>query len=270
MPHAGYISTVFGKILRLQPILGFSASNVAPRLKFSNHKNMTKELKAQPAQTEQANRTPAPRDPEQSKTRILNAADAEFAAKGLAGTRVDEIALRAGINKRMLYSYFGNKEALWLLVLERAYESRRGAERHIDIAHMAPKEALATLVRFNFRYCREHPEFIALLNNENLHQASYLQRSDKVGKMHSPLLETLGELLQRGADEGVFRADVEPLQLYITIASLSYFYFSNIHTLSTVFGVDLKTPEQIAQREEHIVSVVLDFLRPAAPKALNE
>lgn len=206
-------------------------------------------------------RPPGQHDTDHTKLRILAAADAEFAAHGLEGARVNEIAQRAGINKRMLYSYFGNKEALWLRVLERAYAARRGAERDIDIRRMAPDAALETLIRFNFRYCRDHPEFIALLDNENLHRAEYLRQSDEVRDLHTPLLGTLGELLERGVAEGLFRAGVAPMQLYITLASLSYFYFSHQWTLSTIFAVELDDEALIQAREDHIVEVILSYLR---------
>src|ERR1700722_14984199 len=113
-----------------------------------------------------------------SRLRILDAALAEFAEKGLAGARVDEIAERGGINKRMLYAYFGNKEDLWLAVLERAYLAKRDEENLIKVADLAPEEAMSRLVSFNLRYTAAHPEFVALLNQENLHRATYLSRSD--------------------------------------------------------------------------------------------
>jgi AcrR family transcriptional regulator len=62
------------------------------------------------------------RDPEGMRLRILEAAKQEFAAHGLAGARVDRIAAEAGANKRMLYYHVGNKEDLYLAVLEGAYE----------------------------------------------------------------------------------------------------------------------------------------------------
>ena len=115
-----------------------------------------------------------------TRQRILDAALAEFALNGLAGARVDEIAARSGANKRMLYAHFGSKEELWLVVLERAYAAKRAEERDVDVDHLPPGEAMARLVRFNLRYTAAHPEFVALLNQENIHRAAYLQRSAEV------------------------------------------------------------------------------------------
>lgn len=197
-----------------------------------------------------------------TRQRILDAALVEFAEKGMAGSRVDEIAARAGANKRMLYAYFGSKEELWLTVLERAYAAKREEERELSVDSLPPLEAMVRLVAFNLRYTSRHPEFVALLNQENLHRAAYLRRSEDVPALYSPMLEALKNVLERGAQEGVFRGAVDAMQLYITILSLAHFYVANRHTLSTIFHTSLDTEAAIAAREAHIAEVVLGFLRP--------
>jgi AcrR family transcriptional regulator len=199
---------------------------------------------------------------EATRRRILDAALREFASHGLAGARVDEIAARAGANKRMLYAYFGNKEDLWVAVLEAAYAHKRGEERALQVDDLPPAEAMARLVRFNLRYTARHPEFVALLNQENLHRAAYLARSESVPALYSPLLETLREVLRRGAEERVFRGGTDPMQAYITIVALGHFYVSNLHTLSAIFGTGLEAEAAIEAREAHAVEVVLGWLRP--------
>ena len=197
-----------------------------------------------------------------TRQRILDAALAEFAEKGLAGSRVDEIAARAGANKRMLYAHFGSKEELWLVVLEGAYAAKRAEERAVEVEHLPPADAMARLVAFNLRYTARHPEFVALLNQENLHRAAYLRRSEDVPALYSPLLEALRGVLARGVAEGAFRTGVDAMQLYITILALGHFYVANRHTLSTIFGAPLDTEAAIADRERHIAEVVLGYLRP--------
>ena len=199
---------------------------------------------------------------EATRARILDAARAEFATHGLAGARVDEIAARAGANKRMIYAYFGNKEDLWVAVLEAAYAHKREEERALRVDDLPPAEAMARLVRFNLRYTARHPEFVALLNQENLHRAAYLVRSDRVPALYFPLLDTLRDVLGRGAAEGVFRKGVDPMQAYVTIVALGHFYVSNLHTLSAIFGTGLGAEAAIAAREAHSVEVVLGWLRP--------
>jgi AcrR family transcriptional regulator len=208
------------------------------------------------------NKAPARRDPVKSKNRILRAAVAEFADKGLQGARVDEIARRAGANKRMLYHYFGNKEDLFLEALEFAYEEIRRAELDLHLADLPPVEAMQRLVSFTFNYFVEAPHFITLLNSENLHRARHLKRSKRILDMHSTVVEMLSDLLRRGQDERVFRTGVDPVQLFITIASVGYFYFSNIHTLSTIFARDFASDAERKTRHDHALEVVLGYLRP--------
>jgi AcrR family transcriptional regulator len=217
---------------------------------------------ARPRSREPTKAAPVKRQPEVTRRRIFEAAQGEFAAKGLAGARVDQIAKRAGSNKRMLYQYFGNKEALWLQVLERAYEAMREQEKLLDVGRLDPVEGMRRLVAFNIRYTAEHPEFIALLNSENLHQARYLKKSVKVPSLYSPLLAMISDLLKRGRKAGLFRNGIDPMQLYISIASLGYFYCSNIHTLSTIFGRDLAALPARRERDRHVVEMVLGYLRP--------
>lgn len=197
-----------------------------------------------------------------TRQRILDAALAEFAAKGLAGARVDEIAARAGANKRMIYAYFGAKEELWLAVLEAAYAAKRREEEQLAVAHLPPREAMSRLVAFNLRYTARHPEFVALLNQENIHRAAYLGRSQNVPALYSPLTGMLRQVLAQGAAEGLFRADVDALQLYLSILALGHFTVANRHTLSTIFGRDLGSEAALAAREAHAVEMVLGYLRP--------
>jgi AcrR family transcriptional regulator len=200
------------------------------------------------------------RDALRTQAAILAAATKEFARYGLGGARVDRIALRAKANKRMLYYYFGSKEDLFLAVLERAYENIRAEEQKLRLTDLPPAEGVTQLIVFTWNYFLAHPEFMTLLNSENLHRARHLKRSSKIEAMHSPLVATLSEVLRRGARQGLFRDNVDPVQLYVSIAALGYFYLSNNHTLSTIFGRDLLAPKAKAQRLRHIVELVQGFL----------
>jgi AcrR family transcriptional regulator len=197
-----------------------------------------------------------------TRQRILDAAVTEFAAHGLDGARIDRVAARAKANKRLIYAYVGNKQALWLAALERVYAIKRDAERALDVERLPCAEAMRALVRFNARWHVQHPEFIALLNAENLHSARHLRGSDQVRKLYSPLLDLIARLLAEGARQGVFRADVDPLELYVSIAGLSYFSCSNQHTLSAIFGRDLAAPEAVVTRIAHVEAVIMGYLRP--------
>jgi AcrR family transcriptional regulator len=208
------------------------------------------------------NRRSATRDPERTRAAILDAAIREFATEGFGGARVDAIAARAKINKRMLYHYFGNKEELYLAVLEETYRGIRVAERRLHLEDLPPDEGMRRLVTFTWEYFLEHPEFLSLLNTENMMRARHLKRSKRIQELHSPLVGLIDELLTRGAREGLFRPGVDPVQLYVTIASVGFFYLSNRWTLSTIFGRDLNADAALKERGAHIVEVVLGYLKP--------
>ncbi len=200
------------------------------------------------------------RDPERSRAAILKSARDEFAAHGLAGARIDRIAERAGLNKRLIYYYFNSKDDLFLAVLEGVYTDIRTAEQRLRLLDMKPTDAIRRLTEFTWHYHLEHPEFITLLNSANLHQARHLKRSSRVQEMNSPVIQTLGEVLERGRKSGEFRGGVDPVQLYISIAGLAYFYLCNNHTLSTIFGRDLMSPKAHAERLSHMSEVILGYV----------
>jgi AcrR family transcriptional regulator len=207
-------------------------------------------------------RRPAVRDAEATKQRILRASRAEFARHGYSGARVDRIARAARANKRMLYYHVGNKDALYLEALEAAYADIRAAEQKLRLEAMQPLEAIERLVRFTWDYFLANPEFIALLNTENLHKARHIKRSRQIGSMNSPVVATVGRILDEGVNRGLIRAGIDPLQLYISIASLCYFYLSNLHTLTAVFDSALKEQAALDARVAHVVDLVLHGLRP--------
>ena len=147
---------------------------------------------------------------------------------------------RSGANKRMIYHYFGDKQRLYLSVLERTYEEIRKAETDLKLEELAPKAAMQRLIEFSFDYYTHHPHFIRLLDNENLHKARNLKKSPGIRQRNSPLIGMIRDLLKRGEASGDFRSGIDPAQLYISIAGLGYFYFANIHTLSEIFGVNFQ------------------------------
>jgi AcrR family transcriptional regulator len=207
------------------------------------------------------------RDPEGMRKRILEAAAKEFADHGLSGARIARIARTAGANKRMIYYHVGDKEQLYLKVLEGAYEHIRMSERALNLEKLDPIAALLKLMEFTWRYYLKHPEFLALLGTENLHRARHLKRSRRVKEMHSPFVALIADILRRGETDGSIRAGVDPVQLYISMASLSWFYLSNKHTLSVIFGRNLLNPRAKTARLAHMTNLLVAALgRPRTPQ----
>ena len=202
------------------------------------------------------------RDAEATKRRIMAAARTEFARAGFEGARMERIAGAARTNKRMLYYYFGNKEALFVATLEGAYDHIRAAEQDLHLDELDPPLALENLVRFTWGYFVQNPDFMLLLNTENLHQAKHLKQSGRVHALNSPVIAMIENLLTRGVARGLIRPGIDPVQLYVSIAGLCYFYLSNVHTLSVVFGRDLGSPAMMRERIDHVVELIRAGLKP--------
>ena len=203
---------------------------------------------------------PARRNPEASRQRILAAATETFAALGLDGARVDDIAERAGINKRMLYHYFGNKDDLFGAVLDALYEQICRESSALDLETGSPPEALDRLVAFVIGFYLENPQAITLLNAENLHQGRHLKNSELIRTLHLPFEHMLDALLARGAKTGDFRKGVSGARLYISIVALIYYYLSNNHSLSVFFDRDLLANQELDGWKAHIHEMVTRFV----------
>lgn len=216
----------------------------------------------------QAKKTQRARDPEATRLRILAAAKAEFARKGLGGARVDDIALRAKSNKRMMYHYFGNKEELFRIVLEEAYGDIRAAEAKLELDRLDPVEALTKLVAFTWKYYLDNPEFITLVNSENLHRARHIKDSARIREMSRPFVDRMRKLLERGAAAGLFRKNLDPVQINITIAAIGYYYLTNRFTGSIVFERDLMSERALTERLDFNTRTILRLV--CTPETLKK
>ncbi len=196
---------------------------------------------------------------------ILRAATKIFAKHGFAGGRIEQISKAAKSHDRMIYYYFGSKEELFIAVIEDTYRRFNDAEAHVELNLDNPVEDLKTLVRFMWTYYRQHPEFITLLNSENLHRGKHISKSLRAREYSSPAISLMARVLQRGAQAGAFRPDLRARDVYLMSAALAYFYISNRFTLSAFLGEDLEAPEALAYWEEYITDAVLHHVS-APPK----
>jgi len=197
---------------------------------------------------------------ERSIADIMAVATAEFAEKGLAGARIDEIAERTRTSKRMIYYYFKSKEGLYLAVLEEAYHAIRAIEATLDLEHLPPKQALRALVGFTFDYQRANPDFIRLVMNENMHKGEFLRKSANIRALNAPAIDALRDIYRRGLEEGVFREGLDPIDLHTSISALSFFNVSNQHTFSIIFDRDVTAEEHVARRRANVEDMVLGYM----------
>lgn len=201
-------------------------------------------------------------DPDRTMANILQVATAEFADKGLAGARIDEIAALTSTSKRMIYYYFGSKEGLYVAVLEDAYRRIRRIESELHLEDLAPEQALRTLVGFTVDYQLANPDFIRLVMNENMHRGEYISKSATIQELNIPVIHAVRDVYQRGVAAGVFRPDVDPVDLHMSISALCFFNEANRHTFGAIFKRSLDTPAATAQRRESIIEMIVRFLRP--------
>lgn len=196
------------------------------------------------------------RDAAAARANILAVATDEFSKKGLSGSRVDEIAERTHTVKRMIYYYFGSKEGLYRAVLERAYEAIRSLEASLDLDALPPDQALRELVRTTFDYHNKHPEFVRLVMNENIHHGDHIGRLSNIKARKGTVLTMLRKLIDRGVALRVFRKDLDPIELHMSISALCFYNVSNRYTFSRIFDKDMTSPRALAARRDIVVDMV--------------
>lgn len=203
---------------------------------------------------------PQKRNAEETRERLMLAATQEFCERGYDGARIERIAKNARCNIRMAYHYFEGKEGLYLAVLERVYSELRQKEKELNLEHLDPTSGMRRLIEFTFDHMGAHPEFIKLVVNENLLSGRMLQKSSKVAHETTPLVGMINSALERGEKVGVFRPGVDPMQLYVSILSLSFVHISNRYTLSIIFEKDLGEPKWLQERRTHAADVIMSYL----------
>ena len=214
------------------------------------------------SRTEKAGARTRTNDPEGTRRNIIAVATAEFAEKGFSGARVDEIAARTSTSKRMIYYYFGDKEGLFVAVLEEAYRRIRAIEATLKLDHLDPESALRALVGFTFDYQNANEDFIRLVMVENIHQGVHLARSRAIQDLNVSVINTLREIYERGVKDGIFREGVDEIDLHMTISALCFFNVSNRHTFGRIFDVDMTSPEPVATRRNQVVRMLLRYVMP--------
>ena len=200
------------------------------------------------------------RDPERTRQEILDVALSEFARNGYAGARVDEIAARTRTTKRMLYYYFTSKEQLYIAVLERAYSIARDAERQLDVDHLEPLSAIRTLAELTFDHHESHQDFISLVAIENIHRGEFIAQSPALAELNTPAVAVAASILERGRAAGVFRRDVEAIDVHMMISVFCFFRVSNRHTFGALFGVDMLDPARREKYRKMVGDMVVSYL----------
>jgi AcrR family transcriptional regulator len=209
---------------------------------------------------------PRAHDPDRTRQDILNVATAEFASAGFSGARVDMIAERTRTSKRMIYYYFGSKEGLYLAALEKVYSELRAAERNLDAALDDPRDALQQLIELTFDYQDAHPEFVRLVNTENVNNGRYIEQSKTIRALNIGIIDVLASILERGQEQGLFRSGLDPVDVHMLISAFCFFRVSNQYTFGTVFQRDLSSPKFRQHHRKMISEVILGWLTQKEPE----
>ncbi len=200
------------------------------------------------------------RDPERTKAQILEAALTEFAAHGYDGSKIHKIARRAACNPRLIYHYFGSKDELYLAALRQIYADIRAKEAELNLDSLPPREAIVRLVIFTFDFFDQNGPFVAITRSENLLGGQFVRQIREITDNANPLIDKIAKVLERGSEEGVFRAGVDPLQLYVSIVALSAHHINAAHTLSATFGTDFTAADWRKARRSHVIALVSSAL----------
>ena len=205
-------------------------------------------------------KTRRPQDPEGTRQDILNTALREFAQNGLSGARIDEIAARTQSSKRMIYYYFGDKDGLYLKVLENAYRLVREGEAELDTADLPPIDALRRLIEFTFDHHHQHEDFIRMVMIENIHRGEFLKRSDEIRDLNVAAISNIAGIYKRGEAEGLFRPGLDPVELHWQVSALCFFNVSNRATFSVIYDQNFGSDEKIARLRQNTVDMMLRFV----------
>jgi AcrR family transcriptional regulator len=200
-------------------------------------------------------------DPERTMANIMEVAMGEFAEKGLAGARIDEIAAATKTSKRMIYYYFESKEGLYLKALEESYRRMREIESQQHLEDLEPVAALRRLVEFTFDHHASNENYIRLVIAENMNRGHYLAQSKSIQQLNVPAISAIHRIYERGVDSGIFRPGLDPIDIHASISALTFFNVSNRHTFGLIFKRDLTSHDMKARRRASIVDMVLKFVQ---------
>jgi AcrR family transcriptional regulator len=211
-------------------------------------------------QEKPASREGRQRDPERTKLEILAVATQEFADRGFAGARVDEIADLTRTTKRMIYYYFGSKELLYMAALQKSYEAIRITEQSVDVDNLDPVAAVRKLAELTFDRHEANPTFSRLVSLENMHRAQYITAASGFPGLDRPVIKMLQQVLERGEAEGVFKRDIDVFDVHMLISSFCFFRINNHYTFAANFGRDLVEPSRREKYRQMIGDVVVQYL----------
>jgi AcrR family transcriptional regulator len=215
-------------------------------------------------ETETGRRTAAmrkPKAPQANRARIVQAAIDEFAARGFKGASMDAIAARTHTTRALINYYFGSKEKLYIAVLEQVYGEIRDAEAELDLDHLAPLDAIRRIVEFTYGYYVAHEGFVRLVVAENQAHGRHLRKSKAMRTLNRPIIERLARVIERGRQQRLFRAEVDPVEVHKAIAALGMFNVTNQFTFGAIFQREMGSKGDVKRRREVVADIIVSYLK---------
>ena len=200
---------------------------------------------------------PVQRNPDRTRRRILQAAIRLFAAHGFHAVSVDQIVGKARVNKRMVYHYFGSKDALFEAALSEVYKRIEEFEFHAVERGRSPREKLSRLLESYFEFLDLEPEFTRLLQWENLEKGRHLTKENHL-LTKNPFLARFRAIVQDGVATGEFRRELDVTHLMIHFIGLCFIYHSNRFSLSQSLELDLGSPKVKERGLNQVLQLVFD------------
>ena len=190
-----------------------------------------------------------------TKNKILASAEKEFSEKGLSAARVDEIALVAGVNKRMVYAHFGSKEGLYAETLKNVYARRRVYEKQIEEMEFSGLESIREAIILYFDFLLENTSFVKLVLWENLEGGVHVEKNE------NNLFFGIEHLLNKGVEKGLISKNIDVEQIALSCNLFCLSAFSTVFTLSKMLGKELADKDSMNKRKEHVADVLVTYIK---------
>lgn len=197
----------------------------------------------------------------ETRTQIMDAAEALFARDGYAATTIKRIGGEAGANPALIYYYFGSKEGLYRALMERLFGMivREGGRR-LDPS-LPPDEAIRRLVLFQSETMTVHPQLPRLMAREMVDHAAE-HAGEEVARLAETLVATLRERIREGQAAGLFRRDLDPRRAALSVVSLIPYFHLALPVAGTLLGgAGEPTREETEAYGRHAADFVLAALR---------
>lgn len=194
------------------------------------------------------------------KEKLLLCAVNEFAEYGYEGARVDNIVKAADCSKQTVYHHFGNKENLFIEVLEYTWNDIRQKEKALDVSGLSPAQAIEKIIDFTWDYYIANPWFLNIVHSENQSKGVHYAKLKRLPEINYSHLELMASLLEKGKALNIFKQDIDPLQVNINIAALGGYYLINQHTLGLVYHISMVSPQALEARRKVIKETIMSWL----------